>query len=119
MQEKMLATVVVRMQVHGRRVAAQELLAIHAYVSIAGLRVAGENLAKSDESPGVLRPALDDRKLRQVHLVGGLNHFLTRTRSDHLGWNATEPGQNEPHLQLLEKTFRHFGFDDFSDAQGH
>ena len=119
MHEEMLAAVVVRMPVHGRRVAAQELLAIHAYVAIAGLRVAGENLAKSDESPGVLRPALDDRKLSQVHLVGGLNHFLTRARSDHLGWNATEPGQNGHHLQLVEKTFGHFGFDDFGDALGH
>ena len=63
-QEKMLAAVVVWMPVHGRRIAAQKLLPIHADIAIAGLGVPGEDLSKSDKPACVLGPALDNRKLR-------------------------------------------------------
>src|SRR5262249_3053110 len=95
------------------------LLPIHADVSIPGLGVAREDLAKRNEPAGVLGPALDDRKLGQVDVVPGLNYLLAWTQANDLSRDAAQPRQYVNHLELVTKAFVVLGFDDFGDSLGY
>src|SRR5260370_36717701 len=102
MHEKMLAAVVMRMPVHGGGVAVHQLLPVHADITVARFRIARENLAKGDEAPGVLRPALDDRQLRKIDLRAGQYDVLTRAGAHGFGWDGSQLGQHRHHLYFAE-----------------
>src|SRR5260370_29861600 len=115
----MLAGVVVRVPVHGRGIAIQEVKAVHADIAVGGLQVARKDLAERDKAAGVLRPALDHRELRQVDLIAGPDDILAWPRMDAPWRNTAELGQHRYHLDLAQETVGHFGLDQLGDTLGY
>src|SRR5262249_50268125 len=82
-----------------------DLHAVHADVGLLRRRVAGDHERHRDERAGVLRPARQDRQLREVHGVTRLDDFLARPRAHRLRKHRRELRDLRDRFQLREKPF--------------
>ena len=100
---EMLRSVLLRLPVHSRGALVINLHPVHPDVALPGLRILRKHQRKCDESPTVLRPALQNRKVEQVHILAFAHDFLAVARSYAPWKERCELGQLRQHLDLVEE----------------
>src|SRR5947208_15745699 len=91
--------------VHASGALVIDLHAIHAYVSLSGCRIARHYARQCDESPPVLRPALQNREMVQAEVVFA-NDFLAWTCRDCLWEELAHLGKHGQHFHFVEEALR-------------
>ncbi len=107
----------VALPVHRQRPRPEKLHAIHADVPNAALWILRDDHRQRDVRPAVLRPALDDRELPQVHLVPAPDDLLRRRRpSFHARRELGHLEQPRQHAELGDESLRHLHLQQLGDA---
>src|SRR4029079_8819983 len=86
--------------VHARRLAGVYLHAIHTDVALSCFWISSNDAWKSDESPGIFRPTLENWKLQQVDLVAS-NYFFARPSGDALRKELPHFREHREHFDLI------------------
>ena len=94
-----------------------DLEAVHADISFAGFRVAGDDAGESDEASGILRPALQDGEVEQGEVVA-LDDFFAGSGGDGLGEKFSGFGEERKHFEFVEEALRGFKVHEDADAVG-
>ena len=115
---EMFRAVLLRLPVHARGALVVHLHAIDAHVALARLRIARDHQRPGDESPGILRPALQDRKFQKRETFAA-DHFLARTRLHRLRKKRAQFRQLGQHLDLVQQTLRRLHVQEPANALGH
>ena len=102
---------------HPRSLAVVNLHAIHADVALARSRIARVHARQSDETPAVVRPAFENRKIVEVKLLAP-NHLLARRvlGAHGLGKSTGKRAELRQHLQLVEQAFGSLHIHQAADA---
>ncbi len=107
----------VSLPVHGQRRPAGLHDAVHADVADAAHRVARDHHGEGDVRAAVVRPALDERQLVEIHVAAALNDFLARS-GPALGArrklsDLEQPGQQR---ELGEQAFGNLHLEQLGDS---
>ena len=73
---RVLGSHLVKLPVHRGRTLIENLYPVHPDVSLAGIWVMRKHKRQRDVASTVLRPAVQDRQLVEIHIVAGHDHFL-------------------------------------------
>ena len=84
---EMFGAVLLRLPVHARGALVIYLHAIHAHVALPRFRIARDHQRPGDESPGILRPALQDGKFEKRESFPGESLLCTGRTSPFFGKN--------------------------------
>ncbi len=113
-----LGSLLLALPVHARAVGTIHLEPIGPRISLAGLRIFGDDRRQGDEASAVQRPALQDGKIEQRKVVA-LDDFLAGAGGNFLGKELAHLGQHGQHLDFVENALRrldvHEVLDTFSD----
>ena len=99
----MLCPNLLPLPVHARSLLVIDLHAVHADIALAAFPIAGDHAWQGDKSPGVLRPALQNREVEQREFIPA-NHFFARPRRHRFRKELAHLRQPGQHLHLVEKT---------------
>src|SRR5579885_1311593 len=100
---KMLCSVLLRLPVHTRGPLVIHLHAIHSNVSLARLGILRKHQRERDKAPSILRPCLQDRKIKQIDVGSLSNDFLARAILDALGEKRPQFRQLWQHLDFVKE----------------
>src|SRR5260370_19804197 len=92
------------MPLHARGGIVIRLHAIHSYVSLPRLWIARKDQLERYEPAAILRPAFQNRKVEQVHVVPVTPHFLAVSGLHRLREKRAQLRQLRQHLDLVEQS---------------
>src|SRR5439155_12212828 len=95
-----------------------DLQSIHAYVALAGIRIARDYAGHGDKAAGVFRPALQDRKIEHRQVVT-FDDFFAWSGGNCFGEELAHFRQHGEHLHFVEETLRGFHIHEMTDAIGY
>ncbi len=114
----MFGAVLLRLPVHAGGALVIHLHAIDADVALPCFRIARKNQRPGDETPRILRPALQDGKFKQREIFAA-NDFLARAGLHGLRKKRTEFGELRQHFDFVEQALRRLHVEKTADARRH
>ena len=101
----MLGADLLSLPVHARGFGVVHLHAVHAHIPLPCFRIAGDDAGQRDKPAGILRPALQHRKIQQRKIIF-LDDFFARARRHLLGKKFPQVGQHGQHLDFVQQALR-------------
>ena len=114
---EMLGAVLLRLPVHPRRALVEDLHAIAAHVALAGLRILRDHHRPGDVAPAVLRPALQDGKIKERKPLGA-DDLLAIAAANRLWEDRAKLGQFRQHLHFVEEPLRRLHIENVRNPAG-
>ena len=115
----MLCSVLLCLPMHPGRSLVIHLHAIHPDIAFPALRILREHQRERNKTTAVLRPALQNREIKQVDLPALVDHFFAIAILHAFRKKCSQLRQFRQHLDLVENSLRRFGVQESADSPSY